>query len=126
MQLKLPTIIAICNCPKDSWYCRAIQGDDTWLGENFGCGYGKLLSEHFFIDADAAEPIFRRVFSRPYQTRPLRLRSQNTERAALDQMEACDSLLMRLGYKRAFVNSSMYKALKLIHQTIYDRIHVLR
>ena len=68
------------------------------MTENFGCGFAKLLSEHFYIDKDETEPVFRRLFSRPYQTRPLRLRCHNTERAVQDQTDACDLLLKRLGY----------------------------
>ena len=117
------TEIKTCSCGRGPRYCEAIQGDDTWLTENFGCGFAKLLSEHFYIDEDETEPVFRRLFIHPYQTRPLRLRSQNTERAILEQVDACDLLLKRLGYKKAFRSSAMQEALKMVHQRIYDRLH---
>jgi hypothetical protein len=102
--IELPTLlvsqteIQTCSCGRGPRYCEAIQGHGTWLTENFGCGFAKLLSEHFYIDEDETEPVFGMGFSRLYQARPLRLRSHNTKRAVQVQTDACDSLLKRLGY----------------------------
>ena len=89
------------------------------MQQEFGCGFAKLLSEHFYIDERETEPVFRRVFSHPFQTRPLRLRSHNTEHAVKDHVDACDLLLRRLGNKRSSEHSAMHIALKTVHQNIY-------
>ena len=44
----------------------------------------------------------------------------------MDQVEACDLLLKRLGYKKTLEHSKMHTALKTVHQTIYKRLHDLK
>ena len=63
-----------CHCVTFDPWCRMFGNSESWLLDNFGCGYAKHCFEYFQQQTVDPQPFFRMLIQYPMQLVPLKLK----------------------------------------------------
>ena len=114
---------SLCRCNPSLSYCQAVFGRDQSIIDNLGCGYANGLAQFFEIRLDEKEAFFKRAWTRPFQTKPLVLKSSLVELEVARHIELSERSIKQIGRKSRAKKNIIQKKLDLVHEALRIRIN---
>ena len=100
---------------------KAMFGMDKQLLDMFGGDFAKGLMGFFHYDANASEPLFRRFYKSPFQTRPLRLKDERIIKDLTNHLDMCRKVELLLGRKLKNEDSMISKCMNKVHKSLCSK-----